>query len=49
VPLFPEHKSLDFLMERKGLYTEGGWEALYQQSLFIEKGGMLPVKRAPAA
>jgi hypothetical protein len=27
--LFPELKSLDFLMERRKLYTEGSWAALY--------------------
>jgi len=34
-PLFPELKSLEFLMERRKLYTEGSWAALYQQSPFI--------------
>ncbi|MEN2036143.1 terminase family protein, partial [Staphylococcus capitis] len=29
-PLFPEHKSLEFLMERKAAMSEGNWLALYQ-------------------
>jgi hypothetical protein len=27
VPLFPELKPLDFLMERKSVLTQGGWAA----------------------
>ena len=36
-PLFPELKSLDFLMERRKLYTEGSWQALYQQTPIIHR------------
>jgi hypothetical protein len=30
--LFPQHKSLSFLMERKNLMTQSEWECEYQQS-----------------
>jgi hypothetical protein len=39
-PLFPELKSLDFLLERRKFYTEASWAALYQQSPFIVRGGI---------
>jgi hypothetical protein len=29
--LFPEHKSIDFLLERRKALTEASWQALYQQ------------------
>lgn len=44
-PLFPEHKPLDFLMERRKLQTESGWESLYQQSPIIVGGGILPIDK----
>jgi hypothetical protein len=44
-PLFPELKSLDFLLERKKLYTSGSWEALYQQNPIITGGGVFPIER----
>ncbi len=44
-PLFPELKSMDFLMERRKLYTEASWEALYQQNPFIAGGGIFPVDK----
>ena len=39
-PLFPEHKSLDFLMERKAAMYSANWEALYQQNPTIVGGGL---------
>jgi predicted phage terminase large subunit-like protein len=36
--LFPEHKSLAFLLERKAIMDSSSWESLYQQSPF-KKGG----------
>lgn len=36
--LFPEHKSIEFLLERKALMTSANWESLYQQSP-IKVGG----------
>lgn len=44
-PLFPELKSMDFLMERRRLYTEASWEALYQQNPFIAGGGIFPIDK----
>ena len=43
--LFPALKSLDFLMERRKLYTEGSWQALYQQSPIIIGGGIFPIEK----
>lgn len=37
-PLFPEIKSLEFLLERKSLMPIGNWEALYQQNPFVQGG-----------
>lgn len=37
-PLFPEHKSLKFLLKRKELMPEANWLALYQQSPVILGG-----------
>lgn len=39
-PLFPELKSLEFLLSRKKLFTTESWEALYQQNPIVI-GGML--------
>ena len=44
-PLFPQLKSLEFLLERKKLYTEASWEALYQQNPFIVGGGIFPIDK----
>jgi predicted phage terminase large subunit-like protein len=44
-PLFPQLKSMDFLLERRRLYTEASWEALYQQNPFIVGGGIFPIDR----
>ena len=44
-PLFPELKSMNFLMERRKLYTEGSWAALYQQNPFIIGGGIFPIDK----
>jgi predicted phage terminase large subunit-like protein len=43
--LFPAHKSLEFLMERKKLLTEASWEALYQQNPIIVGGGIFPIEK----
>lgn len=40
-PLFPELKSLDFLMERKNAMPRGNFEALYQQSPIVQDGEIL--------
>tara|TARA_R110000868_G_scaffold128723_4_gene337051 strand:+ start:489 stop:1898 length:1410 start_codon:yes stop_codon:yes gene_type:complete len=39
--LFPEHKSLDFLLERKATMASVNWEALYQQNPQIVGGELL--------
>lgn len=36
--LFPEHKSLDFLLKRKAVMTPENWEALYQQNPVVAGG-----------
>jgi hypothetical protein len=38
VPLFAEHKSLEFLMERPKLYTDAAWESLYQGAPYVVCG-----------
>ncbi|MWP28430.1 phage terminase large subunit [Gilliamella sp. Pra-s54] len=38
--LFPEHKSLEFLLERKKIMPPANFEALYQQNPFITDGGI---------
>ncbi len=43
--LFPEHKPLDFLLERRKLLTEASWESIYQQNPIVVGGGMLPVEK----
>lgn len=43
--LFPEHKPLDFLLERKAVLTEPSWEAMYQQEPIVVGGGMLPIDK----
>lgn len=40
-PLFPEHKSLEFLLERKAAMHEANWQALYQQNPIIVGGNMI--------
>jgi predicted phage terminase large subunit-like protein len=37
-PLFPELKSLEFLLERKAAMSAGNWEALYQQNPVVAEG-----------
>ena len=44
-PLFPEHKSLKFLMERKALMVSTSWEALYQQSPVLADGDMIKAEK----
>jgi predicted phage terminase large subunit-like protein len=44
-PLFPELKSMAFLQERRKLYTEASWAALYQQNPFIVGGGIFPIDK----
>ncbi len=39
--LFPEHKSLEFLLERKNTFDVSSWEALYQQNPIIIGGNII--------
>ncbi len=45
VPLFAEHKSLAFLMERRKLYTDAAWESLYQGAPYVVGGGAIPIEK----
>ena len=38
--LFPEHKSLEFLLQRRALMDEGSWQSLYQQNPIISGGNL---------
>ena len=44
-PLFPQFKSLQFLLERKKNSTQSSWESLYQQSPIVSGGGTFPIDR----
>jgi predicted phage terminase large subunit-like protein len=44
-PLFPEHKPMPFLMERKALMSEASWQAEYQQHPYLVGGGVIPVEK----
>ena len=39
--LFPEHKSVEFLLERKAVMANANWEALYQQNPQIIGGELI--------
>ncbi len=39
--LFPEHKSLEFLLERKSVMDSASWLSLYQQSPIIQGGEII--------
>ena len=41
--LFPEHKPIDFLEERRKLLTEASWQSLYQQHPIVPTTGLFPV------
>jgi predicted phage terminase large subunit-like protein len=43
--LFPEHKPLDFLLERRKLMTEGSWLSEYQQTPIVIGGGIFPIEK----
>jgi predicted phage terminase large subunit-like protein len=42
--LFPQLKSLEFLQERKSLYSAHEWSALYQQNPQVQGGNLIHVK-----
>lgn len=39
--LFPEHKSTEFLLERKAVMDSSSWQSLYQQNPFIKGGDII--------
>lgn len=39
--LFPEHKSSDFLLERKRVMPDVNWSALYQQNPYVAGGAII--------
>src|SRR5262249_31984705 len=43
--LFPQHKSLAFLMERRAVMTQASWESEYQQNPIIAGGGVIPIEK----
>jgi len=43
--LFPEHKPLDFLLERKQLMTAAGFASEYQGAPFIAGGSLFPIAK----
>ncbi|MFZ0916402.1 MAG: hypothetical protein WAN04_05870, partial [Candidatus Udaeobacter sp.] len=45
MPLFEQHKSLDFLIERKKALTQASWEALFQQHPIVVGGGIIPIEK----
>ena len=47
--LFPEHKSLSFLLERKKAMTQASWESEYQQNPIVVGGGIFPIEKLRTA
>ncbi len=43
--LFPELKSLPFLMERRKAMSQASWESEYQQNPIVAGGGIFPVEK----
>jgi predicted phage terminase large subunit-like protein len=43
--LFPEHKPLEFLLERKAVLAQAGWESVWQQNPIVIGGGMFPIEK----
>lgn len=43
--LFPEHKSLEFLLKRKTVMSASSWESLYQQNPIVVGGGLFPIDK----
>lgn len=42
--LFPEVKSLEFLLRRKKIYTAASWASVYQQNPIVQGGEIFPVE-----
>lgn len=45
MPLFPEFKSIEFLLGQRKHMTVASWESLYQQHPIVVGGGIFPVDR----
>jgi predicted phage terminase large subunit-like protein len=45
VPLFEQHKTLEFLQSYRRTLTEASWVSLYQQSPIISGGGVIPIDK----
>lgn len=43
--LFPELKPVDFLLKRKKVMSQAGWESVYQQRPIVIGGGMFPIEK----
>ena len=43
-PLFPEHKSLDFLLKRKAVMDPASWESLFQQNPVVSGGNLFKLE-----
>lgn len=43
--LFPQHKPLEFLKSQQNLYSDGLWQAMYQQHPIIVGGGVIPIEK----
>src|SRR5262249_54809119 len=43
--LFPEHKSLEFLLEHKRAMAQASWESEYQQNPIVVGGGIFPIEK----
>ena len=44
-PLFPEHKSLDFLKRQQQALSRSSWEALWQQNPIVVGGELFPIEK----
>lgn len=42
--LFPEVKSIEYLLRRKKIYTASSWASVYQQSPIVQGGELFPVE-----
>jgi predicted phage terminase large subunit-like protein len=43
--LFPQHKSLPFLMQHRAVMSRAGWESEYQQNPIVVGGGIFPIEK----
>jgi predicted phage terminase large subunit-like protein len=43
--LFPAHKPIEFLKERKAVLAQASWESVWQQNPIVVGGGMFPIEK----